>query len=102
MRRRGSECGSLDSLRSLGMTVAVIPSEVEGSAPAVTSNHVARACDRLHLQRIAPDARLLRSMRVLVHGAHDRVRPQLGAQPLERRVCRADVAPRCAEQVALL
>ena len=32
-------------------------------------------------------------MRVLRLGAHDRARAQLGAQPLERRVGGAEVAP---------
>ena len=31
------KCRSLDSLRSLGMTALVIPSEVEGSAPAMAT-----------------------------------------------------------------
>ena len=35
-------------------------------------------------------------------GPHDRVRPQLGAQPLECGVGGAEIAPRRAEQIALL
>ena len=65
--------------------------------------HVARSpLHRFHVQRVLPHPRLLRPVRVLMHRAHDGVRSQLRAQPLERRVGGADVAPRGAQQIALL